>query len=310
MTETLIDAALRRHPALEGKVKLTTSWNLENVAAALATADMFVGFRMPKELIRDASPRLKSIHVIGAGVEHLHPTEWISPGIVVTNNRGVHRQKAAESILLFALMLNSNIPGLATAQRNANWNPLFATSIKGKTALIIGVGEVGSAGANELRKLGLRVVGIRRSGTPHPSCDETYGPSALHALLPQADFVFLTTPLTKETRTLIGKAEFALMKPGAGFANFCRAKVCDYNALGDCLHSGKISGAILDVFDPEPLPADSWLWTVPNLFITPHCLSDDAEQYIPMTLDLVFENAKRLLNFQPMKNIVDLQREY
>lgn len=310
MTPTLIDAALRRRPDLEGRVNLTTSWSLENIGDALATADMLVGFRMPKELIRSAAPRLKSIHVIGAGVEHLHPTDWLPSAIVVTNNRGIHRQKAAESVLLFALMLNSKIPALATAQRNECWNPLFATSIKGKTALFIGVGEVGGIGAAELRKLGMRVLGIRRSGISHPNCDETYGPDQLHALLPRADVVLLTTPLTRETHGLIGESEFALMKPGAGFVNFCRANVCDYRALEDYLRSGKLSGAILDVFDPEPLPADSWLWTVPNLFITPHCLSDDAEDYIPMTLDLVFENAARLLNGEPLRNVVDFRRGY
>lgn len=310
MTRTLIDAALRRRPDLEGRVHLTTSWSWENIGDALATADMLVGFRMPKELIRSAAPRLKNIHVIGAGVEHLSPTDWLPPAIVVTNNRGIHRQKAAESVLLFALMLNSKIPALATAQRNESWNPLFATSIKGKTALFVGVGEVGGVGAAELRKLGLRVIGIRRSGISHPSCDETYGPDQLHTLLPRADFVFLTTPLTRETRGLIGKSEFDLMKTGAGFVNFCRANVCDYRALQDCLRSGKLSGAILDVFDPEPLPSDSSLWTVPNLFITPHCLSDDAEEYVPMTLDLVFENAARLLNAEPLKNVVDFRREY
>jgi phosphoglycerate dehydrogenase-like enzyme len=92
--------------------------------------------------------------------------------------------------------------------------------------------------------------------------------------------------------------------------NFGRAKVCDYEALSRHLRAGRISGAVLDVFDPEPLPTDSPLWDVPNLVITPHCSSDDATAYMPMTLDLVFENVDRLLRGQELLNVVDLNLEY
>lgn len=310
MRPDLCQAALERCPELAGKVRMTYSWNLEGIEDALATADMMVGFRMPKEVIRTKSPNLRTIHLIGAGVEHLRPLDWVPPSITITNNRGVHRQKAGEYILLALLMLNNYIPALATAQRRNVWNQLFSTSVVGKVVLIIGAGELGGAGAAQARKLGMRVIGIRRSGKPHPDCDETYGPDKLHELLPRADFVMVSAPVTTETEGMMGEKEFALMKPGSSFLNFGRAKVCDYQALTAALDRGHLAGAILDVFDPEPLPSDSYLWNVPNLFITPHCSSDDAAAYLPITLDLVMQNALRMVKGQPVLNAVDLTHEY
>lgn len=310
LSEDRIDAAFQRRPDLAGQVKLTITRNQENIGDHLKTANILMGAFLPKELIRTGAPWLKNIHVIGAGVEYLYPMDWLPPTVVLTNSRGVHQQKGAESILLLVLMLNNNIPAFATAQRNALWNPLYSTSLKGKTALVVGVGELGGAAAAQLRSHGLRIIGIRRSGVPHRNCDETHGPDKLNAMLPRADFVVLTAPLTRETEGLIGKTQFDLMKTGAGLLNFCRAKVCDYRALKDALSSGKLSGAISDVFDPDPLPSDSYLWTVPNLFIVPHCLSSDPERYIAMSLDLVFENAARLLSSKPLINVVDVERGY
>lgn len=310
MTEERVRAALARRSDIADRIRVTSSWNLEGIEVPLGTADMLVGFRMPKDVIRAAAPALRNIHLIGAGVEHLRPLDWVPGQVAITNNRGVHRQKAGEYILLALLMLNNYIPALATAQRENVWNPLFSTSVKGKTTLIIGAGELGASGAAEARKLGFRTIGVRRTGQEHPDFDEMHTPDKLAELLPRADFVLVTVPVTRETEGMIGEREFALMKPGAGFINFGRAKVCDYAALTRALGSGHLSGAILDVFDPEPLPSESPLWNVRNLFITPHCSSDDAEAYIPITLDLVLENAARMLAGRELLNVVDLALEY
>jgi phosphoglycerate dehydrogenase-like enzyme len=109
---------------------------------------------------------------------------------------------------------------------------------------------------------------------------------------------------------MIGEREFALMKRTAGFINFARARLVDYDALARRLRAGALGGAILDVFDPEPLPAESALWSVPSLLITPHCSSDDRDRYIPETLDLVFENVARSIAGRKLLNRVDLVQEY
>lgn len=310
MTEALIREALDRHPALKGKVRTTVGWDLEGADEALETADMFVGFRVPRDTVKSRARKLQAIHLIGAGVEHLRPLDWVPKGLAITNNRGIHEHKAGEYILLALLMLNNRIPSLVDAQAARKWTPLFTTAAAGKTVLILGAGHLGTAGAKVLRKLGLHIIGLRRSGRPARYCHETHGPEALHDLLPRADFVLVTLPSTAQTDGLIGEREFALMKPGAGFISLGRAKVCDYNALAKCLERGTLSGAVLDVFDPEPLPADSFLWGVPNLIITPHCSSDDSESYIPMTLDLVFENVGNMVRGKPLRNKINLAREY
>jgi phosphoglycerate dehydrogenase-like enzyme len=136
-----------------------------------------------------------------------------------------------------------------------------------------------------------------------------YKPKDLDRLLPTADFVIVTAPATAESRGMIGRRQIGLLKPGAGLVNYSRAALVDYEALRERLEKGEIS-AVLDVFDPEPLPASSPLWRTPNLVITPHCSSDDTEQYTPRTLDLVFRNAKRLLAGKRLENIVDPVKQY
>ena len=156
----------------------------------------------------------------------------------------------------------------------------------------------------------MKVIGIRRSGAPQPNVDEMHVPDALHSLLPRADFVILNTALTPTTKFVIGRNELALMKKGAGFANMSRGGLVDPAALEVSLRNGHLGGAMIDVSYPEPLPADSTLWDAPNLVITPHVLSDDIEQYIPRTLDIFFDNIRRYLRGEPLRNVVDLEREY
>jgi phosphoglycerate dehydrogenase-like enzyme len=310
MTDALCTAALARHPMLVDRVRLTTGWDLEGAAEVFRTADAFIGFRIPTDIVKAQPERLKFIHLIGAGVEHLRPLDWLPSNVTLTNNSGIHRQKAGEFILMALLLLNNRVPSLMNAQAAHRWTQLFTSQAKGKTVLIVGAGNLGSAGAIEARKLGFHVIGVTRSGAANPDCDESFAADQLHALLPRADFVVAAVPSTSQTDGMFGEAEYTLMKPGAAFVNFGRARVCDYTALSTHLRTGRLSGAVLDVFDPEPLPDDSPLWDVPNLLITPHCSSDDAEAYIPMTLDLVFANVDRMLRGEALLNVVDPVQEY
>ena len=116
--------------------------------------------------------------------------------------------------------------------------------------------------------------------------------------------MFVAVPLTPETRNLLDARRQALMKPGAGLVNVGRAATVDYDALVANLRSGRLSGAVLDVFDPEPLPSGSSLWSAPNLVVTPHVSADDGDSYIALTLDLVFRNLERLLEGRPLVNVV------
>jgi phosphoglycerate dehydrogenase-like enzyme len=207
-------------------------------------------------------------------------------------------------------MLNARVPELTWCQRRREWNRIFTSTLEGKTLLIVGVGQIGGGAATHAKNFGMRVIGTRRSGAPHPDVEQMHRPEALHDLLPQADFVLVNTALTPETRFIIADKEFALMRDGAGFVNMSRGGLVDPAALDRALRSGKLSGAIIDVTYPEPPPADWPFWDTPNLVITPHVLSDDIENYVPRTLDLFFNNLRHHFAGEPLTNVVDLGRNY
>jgi phosphoglycerate dehydrogenase-like enzyme len=303
-------AALERHPRLARHVEATIGWDLERFDECVRTAELLIGWRFPKEDIAARAPRLRWIHMTGAGIEHLMPLDWLPERVSVTTNSGVHAPKAGEFAAMAILMISNHMPALMTAQREGRWHRIFSTPARDKTLVIVGVGAMGGAAAERAKGLGMRVLGVRRSRRPHRHVDRMVGPDELEKILPLADIVLVCVPLTAETRQLIGKRELDLMKRDAGLINMARARVVDYDALADKLARGELSGAILDVFDPEPLPADSPLWATPNLVLTPHVSSDDASQYIPRTLDLVFANVARVLAGRPLKNRVRREREY
>ena len=304
------EAALARHPDVAKLVRTTMGYDAENYDEAMREADALISYRFPRDDLARRAPHLKWIQVLGAGVDYMLPLDWVPQGLKLTTNFGAHVPKASQSALMAILMINSRIPTLVTGQRRHEWNRIFTTTVEGRTLAIIGVGHIGGGAAEQARKVGMRVLGIRRTAQPHPAVDEMHGPDALHAVLPRADIVLLNTALTSHTRFLMGKAEFALMKKGAGFINMSRGGLVDPQALEESLKSGHLSGAMIDVSYPEPLPADSPLWDAPNLIITPHVLSDDIEHYIPRTLDIFFDNVKRYLAGEELRNVVDLEREY
>ncbi|HKX11117.1 MAG TPA: D-2-hydroxyacid dehydrogenase [Stellaceae bacterium] len=308
-TPRRVAEALARHPRLKGKLKITMGYDGDTIERALPMADVVFAWNFDRENLAKRAPRLRWVHAHGAGVSHLMPLDWLPRGAVLTNSRGVHGPKADEYTAMALLMLNNNLPRSVTNQRRAKWEQPFNSGIAGKTVLVIGVGHVGGGAARWAKRFGLRVLGIRRTGKRHPQVDEMHRPQALQKLLPLADFVLMTAPLTVETRHMIGARELDLMKPGAGLVNYSRANLVDYKALATRLKAGRLS-AILDVFDPEPLPRSSPLWKLPNLIITPHCSSDDREQYTPRTLDLVFQNMERFLDGKPLLNRVDPRLQY
>lgn len=310
ITPERYDAAAQRHPALARRIVASVAADPAGFDRAIAEADVLVGWRFDRANLAERAPNLKWIHLTGAGIEHVMPLDWLPPGTVLTNNRGVHAPKARQFAMTALLMLNERIPELLTEQRAARWTRLYATAIAGKTVLIAGVGMMGNAAAQAAKSLGLHVIGTRRSGAPNRYVDEMHTPDRLPDLLPRADFVLVTTPLTPETEGMIGQAELDLMKPTAGLINMGRARVVDYAALAAKLGRGELAGAVLDVFDPEPLPESSPLWRVPNLIMTPHVSSDDDDNYAPLTADLVFENIARWYDGRRLKNIVDPDLQY
>jgi glyoxylate/hydroxypyruvate reductase len=309
VTPARIKDALRKFPKVAKRLDITLEDDGHRLDEHLRTADVLFGWNFERSNLAQRAPRLRWIHAPGAGINHFLPFDWLPPHVVFTNNRGVHGARAHEYAIMAILMLNNRVPEMVTNQRRAVWQQVFNSGVEGKTLLIIGVGSVGGGIAKWAKRFGMRVMGIRRTGRPRPYVDEMHGPEALRKLLPRADFVAVSTPATSQTRQLLGAAELALMKKGAGLLNYSRAALVDYEALRQRLERGELS-AVLDVFDPEPLPADSPLWQTPNLIVSPHCSSDDTERYTPKTLELVFQQMERFMAGRRLANVVDPKLEY
>lgn len=302
--------ALARHPDVAARVRVTMGFDGDIYDDVIGRTDAMVTYRFPHRKLAAQAPNMKWIQVLGAGVDYLLPLDWLPAGVQLTTNHGAHVPKAAQSGLMAILMVHGQLPRLAHNQRNRRWERIFTPVVAGRTLLVVGVGHIGGGIATQAKQLGMKVLGIRASGRPHPDVDEMHGIDALMALLPRADIVILNAALTPGTKTMIGKEQFDAMKPGAGFINMSRGELVDSEALDAALRSGHLSSALIDVAHPEPLPSDSPLFDTPNLFITPHVLSDDIDQYVPRTLDIFFENIRRHLAGEPLRNAVDVQRGY
>ena len=252
---------------------------------------------------KQASPDLDWVQVISAGVDGY--IDHLPPGVTLTNASGVHAEKGAEFILTAVLMLNYRIPGFVAQQQRAVWQPSFGGPVAAKRVTLLGVGGIGAASVPLLRALGVGVTGVTRSGLSNAPLSRCLATDRLDELLPETDVLVSTLPLTAATRGLMDQRRLALLPKGAGVVVVGRAAVFDYNALADALRSERLSGAVLDVFPKEPLPADDPLWQCPRLIITPHCSVDDHETYLDRCLDIFVRNLKAYDAGMPLHNVVD-----
>lgn len=321
-TQAHVEALLARNEDLAGRLHITigssscdeidrwTAEDLEEFYGQMKTADILVGFSFPTENMRQYAPDLRWIHFISSGVDHLAPFDWVPEGVQLVNNRGVHLPKSGESFAMFLGMLNAQIPRLVTSQRKHKWDKNFTSVIRGKTLAILGVGHQGGEMARRAQEMGLHVIGIDPYKKEHPCCDRVVGLEAMRQVLGGADFLAIAAPLTDETRGIVNEEVLGWLPPHAGVMNVSRGPLLDEDALCRKLCAGELSGAILDVFQQEPLPPDSPLWDAPNLIMTPHVSSDDLVNYMPLTLDLTIKNLRRQLAGEPLVNVVDGKRAF
>lgn len=304
------DAACARHRRIGQRLDVTIGWDGDILGDALNAAEILIGVPARRDGLAQRAPRLRWVHHIMAGVDRIMPLDWLPPRAVLTNNRGAHGAKAEQFMRMAYTLLHTRMPEVIAQQARREWQQIFTGSLAGRTALVVGLGDLGQAAVRAARQLGLKVIGISRSGKKIPHVDKVYRTAALEKLLPQADFVVMAVPLTPETDGLLSRTRLDRMKRSAGVINIARAPVADYHALREKLTKGELAGAVLDVMEPEPLPPDSPLWDTPNLIITPHISCDDAEHYVDITLDLWFDNLARFVNGKPLRNKVDPRRGY
>jgi phosphoglycerate dehydrogenase-like enzyme len=308
MAETL----RRRWP--EMRVAHAPTFN--ELSPDLPDMDIFVGaFLRPDQLALAA--KLKWIHSASAGVGQLAYPELIASGIAVTNASGVFSVPMAEHTMGLLLALARNFPDTVRQQEQKIWSqqllwdkPQHLTELNGTTLVIVGFGSIGREIAKRASAFDTKVIGVTRSGKGDAThAQRIISAEHLDEVLPEADFLVLATPETGETKHLIHEKRLALMKRTARIINLGRGSAIDESALARALERGELGGAALDVATEEPLPAESPLWTAPNLFITPHTSAVSSRLWQRET-DLLVQLLERWFDGRELFNRVDLTKGY
>ncbi|GAP94446.1 D-2-hydroxyacid dehydrogenase [Leptolyngbya sp. NIES-2104] len=259
-----------------------------------------------------ASPKLKWHQAPSAGVNHILIPEYLEREIILTNGAGTFSIPIAEFVLTYILYHAKSLPKLFTLQANYTWQKSIELPIQelsGATLLIIGAGSIGREIAKRASAFGMRVWGSRRKPELLPNFEQIVGADEWRSLLPEADYVVLATPLTPETKHLMDESALRAMHSNAYLINIARGAVVDESALITALKEGWIAGAGLDTFETEPLPSNSPLWSLPNVFITPHC-SGYSPRIPDRMIALFLDNLDRYRTGRPLRNVVDKLAEY
>ena len=243
----------------------------------------------------------------GSGVNHLAP--WDPARVTVTNSAGVAAEAMAQYALGAMLYFSLDVPGLRADQRARHWRERSVAPLAGKTLLLIGLGKTGQRIAEIGAALGMEVLGIRANPRPTPSVTEVFAPKDRTMVLPRADFMLVCLPLLDSTHRLIGPQEFRVMKRGVVMVDLSRGGIVEQCALLKALEDGTLRGAAPDVFETEPLPPESPLWTRDDVLISPHC-SGVHDGWEERSLELFAENLHRWRKGEPLENVVDPARGY
>jgi len=307
-----VDDLRRRFPAVE----FSAPRDQDEADRLLPETDVVLGWAVNRSNFATAS-RLRWIQVTAAGVAPLMFPELIGAPVIVTNGRGLHAVAMAEHTIGVILTFARKLHLSRDAQHRRRWiqddlwmaRPEFG-SLGGTTLGLVGLGSVGAEIAVRARALGMRVIAVRKHPATEPEpADEQWGPDRLGALIEASDWLVLATPLTSETRHMIGANELARLRPGAVIVNLGRGALIDEPALIEALRSGRLAGAALDVFEREPLPLESPLWEMPNVLVTPH-ISGLGPRYWERAVELFRGNLERFIRGEPLVNVVDKQAGY
>ena len=268
--------------------------------------DVLFAWSFPRELLEGAE-RLRWIQSTGAGVDHVMAARSLPPGVTVTRMVDVFGPAMAEYVLGYVLAASLGVKPALDRQRERRWEPYAAMPVRGRTAVVVGLGNIGRDVCRALRAAGLRVLGVSRSGHAVPEADQVAPVARLDEVLPRADFLVLVVPLTAESRGLIDGDRLALLPGHAWLVNIGRGALVREAELIEALRAGRLGGAVLDVFEQEPLPPESPLWELDNVYVTPHVAGPDD---VVVNAERFLANFRRFKAGQPLEGVVDLDRGY
>lgn len=289
----------------------------DDIAASIPDAEIAVCGNLTSAQI-EAAPRLRWIAFWSAGMDGKATPQILGRNLLLTNASGVHGPNIAEHVMGFMLMFTRRLDVHFRSQLAGKWerglpaNKSGAHELTGQTLGIVGLGRIGEALASRARAFGMHVVATKRNPESRYGdlpIDALYGMDDLPKLMAESDHICVAVPSTPDTHRLISADILSLCKPSAYIYNVARGRVIDEAALIEALREGRIAGAGLDVFEQEPLPADSPLWTLPNVLITPHT-SGITPHYFRRAAALFAENLRRYLAGERLNNLYDLERGY
>ncbi|HLY19113.1 MAG TPA: D-2-hydroxyacid dehydrogenase [Bryobacteraceae bacterium] len=296
------DPLLAMLEALPDSTRIAAGNQFEAFADAAPGADVILNWTGSRELLQQVwrmSPRVRWVHSRSAGLDELLFPELAESAVPLTNARGVFSEILGEFAIAAVLFFAKGLRRMVRSQEAGIWDQFDTVEVSGQTMGVIGMGDIGKAAARRAEAMGMHVEGLRR----------TDGPERKRDLLARSDYLVLSTPLTAETRGIIGPAELRAMKPGAVLINVGRGPLVDEAALMEALRERRIGGAALDVFEQEPLPPGHPFFALDNLLLSPHA-ADHTPDWKQRAMQLFLDNFERYRKGEPLQNLVDKGRGY
>lgn len=279
-------------------------------------ADVIFNWSGSGELLREVfplCPRVRWVHTRSAGLDGLLFPELVESAARLTNGTGVFSESLGEFALAGILFFAKDLRRMIRNQAAGKWEQFDVAEIARQTVGIVGYGDIGHAVASRVRAMGMRVAAVKRHAPPAGAedayADQIYTPERIAEMIALSDYIVAAAPLTAETRGLIGEREFAAMKESAVVINLGRGPVIDEAAMVRALSERRIRGAVLDVFDTEPVPEGHPFYRLDNVLLSPHT-ADHTADWLERAMQLFLDNFARFHNGQPLHNLVDKKLGY
>jgi D-2-hydroxyacid dehydrogenase (NADP+) len=265
---------------------------------------LMFGIEVHDDMLKGA-PRLKWIQSLATGVDHFLRCPSLKPDVLITSGRGIHGPPMREQVVYMMMAVSRNATRQVEDHQQRNWQRRLWSTLHGKTAVVVGTGVVGAAIGELLKAFGMHVIGVSRTPRKTAGFDAMMPGDRLPEAAAKADYLINILPASPENIALFDAKVFTAMKPSAYYISAGRGQTVDEAALVIALREHRIAGAALDVFQTEPLPADSPFWTLPNVFITPH-VGGYIVEYEEFVMPLIVDNMRLFLAGRPgeMQNIV------